>query len=180
MPSWLKVVLQTVILFIALFAIGLLTRLPALSFIDFYALHAVLAAPFYALLLTTFTYTLKRYLPVFLASLLYACCLGAMHIAMGLSVLFSAIVALVVLLILRNANNELRSFGVGLAFGAASYPATLIAGSLLGSHHMIFAVENILFVVIVLLISIAISLLGALLGTVIGKRINRNRPVEAG
>ena len=49
MPPLVKNMADTALLFVLFFAVGLATRLPALSLQELYGLHAVLAAPLYSL-----------------------------------------------------------------------------------------------------------------------------------
>lgn len=156
-----NVVVRTVILFAVLFAIGLITRLPAWQFPQFYALHGVLAAPFFSALALWHFNRQGSIIQLFIGVLAMAAVLGAMSAVMGLSFLLLAVCTLAAYGVLGLVAPERRNFACAVLFGALDYPCALVVGILLGSYA--FSYDALLVMVILLIVSIALSLFAALL-----------------
>lgn len=152
--------LRVVVLFAALFAIGLVTRMPAWQFPQLYALHGVLAAPFCAALAAWHFSRGGTALSLAAATALLALVLGMMSAAMGLG--FAAVAALTLaewgtLGAMRAGHRRLIT---AVAFGALDYPCALAVGLLLGSYRP--GAEAVPAIVLLLVLAVALSLLGAL------------------
>lgn len=170
MPSWLKSISQVLVLVIAFFTIGLLTRMPALGFREFYALHGLLAAPFYSFLIAVYLRWAKAPIPLFVASCIYGCCLGAMQIVMGASVFIATFAAIIAVLIVRDRGSDIKAIVGACVYGSLAYPATLAAGFLFGSYSMSLSMGSAIQIAILALLGLALALITALLGSAIGKR----------
>jgi len=129
MPPLVKNMADTALLFVLFFAVGLATRLPALSLQELYGLHAVLAAPLYSLAIAASIRSRNALVPTVIAALCYGFCLGMMHPVMALSAILPAAAAAIAYAIARGAAAEKRALVTGSTFGIAVYPST-IAGAL--------------------------------------------------
>lgn len=164
---WKHPVVLTVMLFVALFVIGLVTRAPAWMFPQYYALHGVLAAPFCAALAL---WHLRRGGSVYelvAATALLALVLGMMSPAMGLGFAAVAVVTLAVWAALGRCSEGTRRFATAVVFGAVDYPCAVVVGVALGTYGP--SVESLLAIVVLLILSIALAVLGASLVSGKGK-----------
>lgn len=157
------VAMRALVLFGALFAIGLATRFPAWQFPQFYALHGVLAAPFFAALARWHFDRGGGVWPLFAASAALAVVLGMMSPVMGLSFLLLALCLLAAHRLLGRAAPDRRDLLCAVAFGALDYPCALVAGMALGSYA--FSFDSLVSIALLVVLAIGLSLFGALLMT---------------
>lgn len=158
---WRNPVASALLLFAALFVIGLVTRMPARAFPALYALHGVLAAPFCAALAQWWFRRGGGAGPLLVGVCLLSVVLGVMSLAMGLGFALVCLVTLAAWLLLARAGAGTRRFVTAVVLGAADYPCAVVAGALLGSYG--FSMESVPVMVILLLLSVALAVLGAAL-----------------
>lgn len=151
--------LRVAVLFAALFAIGLATRMPAWQFPQIYALHGVLAAPFCAALAAWHFSRGGTALSLAAATALLALVLGMMSAAMGLGFATVAVLTLVAWALLGALPTEHRRLIAAVVFGALDYPCALVVGLLLGSYRP--GAEAVPMIMLLLVLAVALSLLGA-------------------
>lgn len=151
---------KTVILFALLLVIGLVTRFPAWQFPHLFALHGVLAAPFFSALAMWHFNRKGSVWTLFMAVLLLAVFLGIMSLVMGLGFLFLASLLLVVYALPGKGDVSRRHVGCAVAFGALEYPCALVAGIAFGSYAPSF--ESLPTIGVLTLLALALALLGAL------------------
>lgn len=151
--------LRVAVLFAALFAIGLATRMPAWQFPQIYALHGVLAAPFCAALAAWHFSRGGTALSLAAATALLALVLGMMSAAMGLGFAAVAVLTLAVWGVLDAVSAGSRRLVTAVAFGALDYPCALAVGLLLGSYRP--GAEAVPTIALLLVLAVALSLLGA-------------------
>lgn len=156
-------VVRTVALFSALLAIGLVTRFPAWQFPHLYALHGVLAAPFFSALALWHFNRDGTVAQLVVATLAMAVSLNVMSEVMGLSFLFLATSTLVVCMALRNVAPERKRFVCAVAFGMFDYPCALLAGILVGSYVFSFGVLPTM--ALLFAVALTLSLFASLLMT---------------
>ena len=154
-------IVRTAGLFVALFAIGFATRMPAWQFPHIYALHGVLAAPFCAALAAW-------HLVRGAATALLAVVLGMMSPAMGLSFALVAALTLAVRACVRSVPAAMRSVAVAAVFGALDYPCALAVGLALGSYGP--SAEALPMIALLLALSVALSLFGAFVAASLADR----------
>lgn len=152
---------RAVLLFVVLLAIGLLTRFPAWQFPHLYALHGVLAAPFFSALALWHFEREGSVWQVLVAILGLAALLGVMNVVMGLSFLLLALCLFVTYGIMYKADPRKRTLVCAVAFGALDYPCTLAVGIALGSYS--FSAEAVLTILLLAVLAVGLSLFGALL-----------------
>lgn len=155
-----KAAVRTAVLFAALFAIGLATRFPALQFPHLYALHGILAAPFFSALALWHFNREGSVWSLFAAVAALAAVLGCMSPVMGLGFLLLAALLLAADALLRSCRPARRRLGCAVAFGALDYPCALAVGLLLGSYA--FSLESLPTILVLGALAAALSLLGAL------------------
>ncbi|MCI9261103.1 hypothetical protein [uncultured Adlercreutzia sp.] len=151
---------RVVFLFAALFLIGLVTRMPAWMFPQYYALHGVLASPFCAALALWHFRRGGTVGQLVLATVLLAAVLGAMSAAMGLGFAAVALVMLVAGL-LRGGMGSRRAFALAVLFGAVDYPCAVMVGVALGTYGA--SAASVPVVTVLLILSIALAFFGACL-----------------
>lgn len=151
-------VLRVGVLFAALFAIGLVTRMPAWQFPQVYALHGVLAAPFCGALALWHFSRGGTALQLACATGILALVLGMMSLAMGLGFAVVAVLTLAAWAMLGRAPENLRRQGTAVLFGALDYPCALGVGLALGSFRT--SVEGVPLIALLLVLSAALSLFG--------------------
>lgn len=156
-----KPVVRTVLLFAMLFLIGFATRFPALILAHIYALHGVLAAPFFAAVAFWHFRRGGTVPELFAATLALAAVLGAMNLVMGLSFLLLALCLLAVSAFLLRVLPQKWLAASSVLFGALDYPCALAAGVALGSYA--FSGETWVFVVVLLVLALALACLAVLL-----------------
>ena len=118
----------------ALFCIGMATRMPALFLNGYYALHGVLAAPFYAALLAWY---INRYDAVWsfaCAAGAYGAILGAMQPIMAAGAVVPMAFALLAYRLLADSPSNRRAAICAFIFGACAYPSVAGVGILTGSY----------------------------------------------
>lgn len=152
-------ILRVAVLFAALFAIGLATRMPAWQFPQLYALHGVLAAPFCAALAAWHLSRGGSVLSLAAATALLALVLGMMSAAMGLGFAAVAVLTLVAWALLGALPAGHRRLITAVVFGALDYPCALVVGVLLGSYRP--GAEAAPMIALLLVLAVALSLLGA-------------------
>lgn len=150
------------LLFAAFFLIGLVTRLPAMHFSSYYALHGVFAAPFYAALIAWYSTKQHRFWPVAVASSAYGCVLGSMQPIMGIGALVPLALASATLVFLRNSTNDLIATLPAIIFGASAYPATITAGMTFSST--VTSADILLQFIAFSAIALGLAILGAFAG----------------
>lgn len=147
-------------LFAALFAIGLVTRMPAWQFPQIYALHGVMAAPFCAALASWHFSRGGSVFQLAAATALLALVLGMMSAAMGLGFAAVAALTLVAWAFLGRCAEGARRLATATVFGALCYPCALGVGLAMGSYRA--SSDAVLPIVLLLALSAALSLIGAL------------------
>ena len=130
-----KVVLRVLILFTLLFLIGLITRMPAITLPQFYALHGLLAAPFCAALAQWHFQHKGCVWQLALATGVFALVLGMMSPVMGCGFATVAVITLVVGLVVQPKLSQARKLAVSVTFGALNYPCALVVGILFGIDY---------------------------------------------
>ncbi|MGV8084291.1 MAG: hypothetical protein AB2L09_11760 [Coriobacteriia bacterium] len=156
-----NMVVRTGILLAALLAIGLITRFPALQFPYLYALHGVLAAPFFAAL-AMWHFTHRGGVGLLaIATLGMAAILGAMSAIMGLSFLLLAVCLVVSYALLKRLVPSTRNLVCAITFGALQYPCALVVGILSGSY--LPSGDSVPVILLLVLISVGLAMLGGLL-----------------
>lgn len=154
----LTTALQVGVLVVILFSIGLLTRFPAKAFHQYFALHAVLAAPFYALTVKTYLEGFKRYFPLAVASGVYALILGSLQLIMGVSTFLPALLGGLLYVLLKGEPAKKRAVWSAFVYAVSCYPITLMASVFLGSGGLMSGMG--LFTALVLwLVSVGLSIL---------------------
>lgn len=161
-------IVRTAGLFVALFAIGFATRMPAWQFPHIYALHGVLAAPFCAALAAWHLVRGGSVVQLVAATALLAVVLGMMSPAMGLSFVLVAALTLAVRACLRSVPAAMRSVAVAAVFGALDYPCALAVGLALGSYGP--SAEALPMIALLLALSVALSLFGAFVAASLADR----------
>lgn len=154
-------VVRTLLVLVALIGIGLVTRLPAWQFPQLYALHGVLAAPFFSALALWHFNRKGNVWQLFIAVLGLAAFLGVMNAVMGLSFLLLALCLLVAYGLVRKVDPGRRGFMCAVVFGALNYPCALVVGVALGSYA--FSVASVPTILLLVVLAVALSLFGALL-----------------
>lgn len=152
---------RALLLFAALIAVGLATRFPALQLPQLYALHGVLAAPFFSAIALLHFERGGGVGSLLAATLAVAGVLGAMSAVMGLSFVLLAVGLLGVRGLTRVFVCAQRDAVCATVFGALDYPCALGAGIVLGSYG--FASESVLTMLLLVALATGLSLLGALL-----------------
>lgn len=151
-------VVRAVILLVALLAIGLITRFPALQFPQLYALHGVLTAPFFAAL-AMWHFTHRGGVGLLaIATLGMAAILGAMNAVMGLSFLLLAVCLAVSYALTTGLESSTRNLVCAITFGALVYPCTLVVGVLSGWYR--FSVDSLPVILLLVLISVGLAVFG--------------------
>lgn len=167
--AWSMLGVQALALFVALLAEGLVTRGAALALMGVnFGMHAVLAAPLYALAVTVFFLRGGRAGAFAIAGGALGVFLGAMSPVMGASVLAPLACTCVAYALARGLASPTSSSASGMraaavaggVFGGAVYPATMVAAVLLGTHVLVG--KDALFCAV----AIALAVAGALLGSV--------------
>lgn len=172
MGRGLKRTTESVIVFVALLSLGLLTREPAKSF-DIYALHAILAAPFYAFVCAVTLKYLKSVVPFVCGASLYGIVLGSLQMVMGISVLIPLAFSVAGYFLARYLMQEKRILMTSLVFSGLVYPVTVLAGVLTGSYFIAWSsFSTVLQLVLFALLATALGLMGALVGLSIVRRIS--------
>lgn len=156
-----QIAVRIAILFLLLLLIGLVTRMPALAFPQFYALHGVLAAPFCAALAQWHFQHNGGVGELAAATGILALVLGVMSPVMGFGFGAVAVLALLVGLLAKVRSSASRRLAVSLVYGALQYPCALVCGVLFGSYFP--SAESAVTITILLGLSCALSLLGALI-----------------
>lgn len=156
---WKHPAVLTVLLFVGLLAIGLVTRAPAWMFPQYYALHGVLAAPFCSALALWHLRRGGSVYELIAATALLALVLGMMSPAMGLGFAAVAVVTLVVWAALGRCTEKTRCFATAVVFGASDYPCAVVVGVALGTYGP--SVESLLVIVVLLILSIALAVFAA-------------------
>ena len=154
-------VVRTVILLVALLAIGVITRFPALQFPQLYALHGVLTAPFFAAMaMWHFTHRGGVGLLV-IATLGMAAILGAMTVVMGLSFLLLAVCLAASYALMTGLEPSTRNLVCAITFGALVYPCALVVGIL--SRWYLISVDSLPVILLLVLVSVGLAAFGSLL-----------------
>lgn len=177
-----KAALQLAALIAVLFIVALITRFPALQYAEVYGLHAILAAPLYALSVSLFLRAGGSFLIVVVGSLVFGAVLGSLQVIMAVPVLASTGVSSLAFLVTRRLNREKTSLITGFLYGAVVYPATLLGGFLFGGYVTGGSFEAILYSALLVLLSVALSFFGAIAGITLGgvftgyhqKRVDEN------
>lgn len=154
-----------VLLFVTLFAIALITRMPAMYFANIYALHGVLSAALFAAVLA-FCFT--RHIAAWqycVAVVVLAGILGLMSPVMGLSFLIVAVFVLLVSAALIGLDLSAKALTCGVVVGLACYLAPVIAGVIFGSF--VFAGGAVLQVVLLALVSGLLGAAGAMVALLV-------------
>lgn len=154
-------VARTVLLFALLLLVGFATRFPALAFPQFYALHGVLAAPFFSAIAYWHFGRKGTALELFAAVLALAAVLGAMSVVMGLSFLVLALCLLAACALSSSLRFERQLPVRATLFGLLDYPCALASGVALGSYA--FSGEAWVIVGLLLVLSLALALFAVLL-----------------
>ncbi len=154
-------VARTLVLFVALLIIGLVTRFPALQFPQLYALHGVFAAPFFSALALWHFNRAGNVGSLFVAVLGLAAVLGSMSLVMGLSFLALAVCLLVFRCVLGKMNPARRDIACAVLFGALDYPCALVVGIASGSY--VGTPEATPIILLLAAVAVGLSLLAALL-----------------
>lgn len=168
---------RVAILFVALLVIGLATRYPAWQFPHLYALHGVLAAPFFSAL-ALWHFNRNGHIGALLAaSGALALFLGAMNPVMGLSFVLLALCVLVAYALLTNIGGGTittsgKNLVCAIAFGALDYPCALATGVALGSYA--FSFESLPMIVLLCALSIALSVFAVLIVSTVRKEAPTN------
>lgn len=170
--SLMKSFLGVVAFVICLAVIGLATRPVAQAMTSYYAVHAVLASPFYAFAMTLFV---RRQVPVwalFLASCAFGLVMSVMTPVMGASVIAPALCSLVVWAVMRRSSLERIAVACGAVFGGTCYLATVIAGTMLGSFAPAGG-SRLMEALIMSLLGAALAILGSLVASAIADRLGQ-------
>ena len=128
-----KPIVRTLVLFVILLSVGLITRAPAWAFPSVYALHGVLASPFFAALAFWHFRRNGTLVQFEVAVLLLAAFLGVMSLIMGLSFLVLAVITGLIYAALVKIPKMRRNTITAVCFGALDYPITLVVGIISGS-----------------------------------------------
>jgi|GEM_PF-4685863 len=179
MPNWVKNAAHILTLTVAFFSIGLLTRIPALYFSEIYALHALLASPFYAILVGCYLETYKKIYPVAAAIVIYGAYLGSMHFIMALGAIAPLLFTLGVYFLLLNSDFEKRVFFAATIYASLGYPITVLSGLSFGNYHLAWSSEQIIFLILYCIVSISLGVIGALLGIKIASSLSKQDPSES-
>ena len=156
---WGNVAVRTVVLFVALFAIGVATRFPALQFSGIYALHGVFAAPFFAALAMVHFDRDGGVGPLLVATLCLAALLGAMSPVMGGGFALSALALVASWFATGRCVQRRQTFASAVAYGAFGYFGALLFGILFGSY--LFDATVIAQIVACSILATALAVLGA-------------------
>lgn len=156
-----RIAVRVAVLFLILFLIGLLTRMPARAFPQLYALHGVLAAPFCAALAQWHFQHNGSVKELAIATALLALVLGAMSPVMGVGFAAVAVILLIVGIIAKARRSEFSELLVSTVFGAFNYPCALMCGILFGSY--LPSLESAVTIVVMFGLSCMLSLFGAFL-----------------
>lgn len=152
---------RALLLFAALMAVGLATRFPALQFPQLYALHGVLAAPFFSAIAVLHFERGGGVGSLLAATLAVAGVLGVMSAVMGLSFVLLSVGLLGVRGLTRVVGPARWDAVCATAFGALDYPCALVAGAALGSYA--FGLEAVSTMLLLAALAAGLSLLGVLL-----------------
>lgn len=170
--SLMKSFLGVVVFVIFLVAIGLATRPFAQAMPSYYAVHAVLAAPFYAFAMTL---SIRRHVPVwalFLAACIFGLFMGVMTPVMGVSVMLPAFFSLFAWAMVRHAAIDRVAVVCGAVFGGTCYLATVIAGAVFGSF-VFGGGSDLLEAFALSVLGGAFGILGSLLASLIADALGR-------
>lgn len=159
---------RVAVLFLFLLAIGLLTRAPAHALSQFYGLHGVLSAPLFAALATWHLDCRGRLWQLLAAVGIIAALLGMMNLVMGVSFLLLALGLMLAYGLTASMRESSRWAVCGAAFGALSYPCTVISGVLLGSYAFLPSMAG--EIVLLSALSLALGALGSLAAGFLEKR----------
>lgn len=170
--SPMKTVLRVVAFVVSLAAIGLATRPFAQAMTSFYAVHAVMAAPFYALVVTLFMRWRVPMWSLCLASCVFGLAMGIMSPIMGASIMVPAFCSLLVWLVMRHADLEQRAAMCGAVFGGTCYMATVAAGAALGGFGFADG-SRLLEASIMAVLGVALAILGSLVASAIAEKLGR-------
>lgn len=152
---------RAAILFALLLLIGFMTRFPALAFPQFYALHGVLAAPFFSAVAYWHFKRGGKPLELFAAVLALAAVLGAMSVVMGLGFLLLALCLLAACAFSSSLRADAQLLVRATLFGVLDYPCALVSGVALGSYA--FSGEAWVTIGLLLALSLALAFFAALL-----------------
>lgn len=130
----LRFALRVALLFVALFLAAFLTRLPAIYFASIYALHGVLAAPFFAAIATLNVRKGGVGWEFVAALAVLAAVLGAMSPVMGLGFAIVAIVYAGAWFGFAGISMSKRAVTCGALLGLACYAAPVCLGIAFGSY----------------------------------------------
>ena len=150
---------RVIFMVIALFIAAFITRIPAINFPYIYALHGVLAAPFFSAVAII---NLKKANPFWeyaVSVLLLAGALGSMSMVMGLSFVLVAFIYMLFCLISFVVISKTNHLLSGCIIGLFCYLSAVLVGVIFGSFAISFS--NLPQVLLLTISSGLLGLLGA-------------------
>lgn len=160
-------VVHALVLFVVFLLVGLVTRPPALAFPQFYGLHGVLSAPFFAAVAAWYLKRFDSVGPVFAGVALLAVLLSLMSPIMGMGFALVALVPTIAYVVLKATGFTSYGFVAAVAFGALCHPAAVLAGAVSGTY--LVAGESLLVQLVMLALSVVLALFAALAVRSFGK-----------